>query len=43
LNDVVKIETQQNIQDIFRIKSVEGGTTRFSFYDANGKEVNYDY
>jgi hypothetical protein len=43
LNDVVKIETQQNIPDIFRIKSVEGGTTRFSFYDANGKEVNYDY
>jgi len=43
LNDVVKIESQQNTQDIFRIKTVEGGATRFSFFNANGKEVNYDY
>ena len=43
VNDAVKIEAPQTVQDIFRIKTVEGGTTRFSFYNATGKEVNYDY
>jgi len=43
LSDVVKIEAPQTIKDIFRIKTIEGGTTRFSFFDATGKETNYDY
>ena len=43
LSDVVKIEVPQTIKNIFRIKTIEGGTPRFSFYDADGKEVAYDY
>ena len=41
--DVVKIEAPKKMTDIFRIKKMQAGTTQFSYYDANGKEVNYDY
>jgi len=43
LSDIVRIEVPQHVKDIFRIKTLETGTPRFSFYDENGKEVNYDY
>jgi hypothetical protein len=43
ISDIVKIEVAKAANNIFRIKTVEGSTSRFSFYDANGKEVNYDY
>lgn len=43
LGDIIKIEVPQAVKDIFRIKTTEGGTPRFIFYDANGKEVTYDY
>lgn len=43
LSDVVKIEVPQSVKEIFRIKTTEGNTTRFVFYDADGREVNYDY
>ena len=43
LSDIIKIEVPQAIKDIFRIKTVEAGTPRFTYYDANGKEVSYDY
>jgi hypothetical protein len=41
--EVVKIETPKKITDVFRIKRILDGTTQFSYYDANGKEVKYDY
>ena len=41
--DVVKIEAPKKMTDIFRIKTMTSGTTRYSYYDANGKEVSYDY
>jgi len=43
LSDIVKIEAPQMVKDIFRIKTIEGGTPRFNFYDADGKEVTYAY
>lgn len=43
LGDIIKIELPQSVKDIFRIKTTEGNTTRFVFYDADGKEVSYDY
>lgn len=43
LSDIVKIEVPQSVKDIFRVKILESGTPRFSFYDTNGKEVTYDY
>ena len=43
LGDIIKIEVPQAVKDIFRIKTTEAGTPRFIFYDANGKEVAYDY
>jgi hypothetical protein len=43
LGDVVKIELPQTVKNIFRVKTIEAGTAHFTFYSANGKEVNYDY
>jgi hypothetical protein len=43
LSDVIRIEVPQAVKDIFRIKTVEAGVPRFSFYNADGKEVKYDY
>ena len=41
--DIVKIEVPQLAKDIFRIKTIESGSPRFTFYDARGSEVKYDY
>jgi hypothetical protein len=43
LGDIIKIEVPQSVKDIFRIKTTEGNTTHFVFYNADGKEVSYDY
>lgn len=43
LGDIVKIEAPQVIKDIFRIKTIEAGTPRFTFYNTEGKEVKYEY
>jgi hypothetical protein len=43
LGDVVKIEVPQIVRNIFRIKTIDAGASRFTFYNADGKEVNYDY
>jgi ribosomal protein L21E len=43
LGDAVRIEIPQAVKDIFRVKTTEGNTSHFIFYDADGKEVNYDY
>lgn len=43
LGDFIKIEVPKAVKDIFRIKTTEGNTTRFLFYNADGKEVSYDY
>lgn len=39
----VKIEVPQVIKDIFRIKTISGGVTRFLFYNSDGAEVPYSY
>jgi hypothetical protein len=43
LSDAVKIEVPRAVKEIFRVKTIESGTPRFTFYNADGKEVNYDY
>lgn len=43
LGNIVKIEFPQGLKDVFRIRTTENNTTRFSFFDANGQEVKYDY
>jgi hypothetical protein len=43
LSDIVKIEAPQVVKDIFRIRTIEGGTSRYLFYDAGGMEVKYNY
>jgi len=43
VEDAVKIEVPKTINDIFRIKSILGGTAKFQYFDANGNEVQYNY
>lgn len=43
LGDIIKINVPQAVTDIFRIKTILDGTSRFVYYDANGKEVTYNY
>ena len=43
LSDIIKIQVPSAVKDIFRIKTVDSGATRFLFYDAGGSEVKYDY
>jgi hypothetical protein len=39
----VKIEVPRAVKDIFRIKTVTGGTTKFLFYNSDGTEERYAY
>ena len=41
LTDIVKIEAPKT--DVFRIKIFDTNGPGFTFYDAKGKEINYDY
>jgi hypothetical protein len=43
VEDAVKIEVPKTVSDIFRIKSILGGTAKFQFFDTNGNEVQYNY
>ena len=43
VGNIIKVEVPQGMREIFRIKTIEAGTPRFSFYDAGGQEVKYDY
>ena len=43
LDHIIKIEVPKAASNIFRIKTTDAGVTRFVFYDADGKEVGYDY
>jgi hypothetical protein len=43
LSDIIKIEVPNVISNIFRVKSINDGTSRFLFYNAEGQEVTYDY
>lgn len=43
LGNIIKIEVPQAVQDIFRIKTIADGVSKFLFYNGNGQEVEYDY
>jgi hypothetical protein len=43
VNNAVQIEVPELLKKVYRIKSVEAGSPRYNFYDADGKEVKYDY
>lgn len=43
LEEVIKIEIPKTVKDIFRIKDIIQEKTEFSYYDADGKLVKYDY
>lgn len=43
LEDIIKIEVPQQVKDIFRVKTILDGVTKFLFYNTDGKEVKYDY
>lgn len=39
----VKIEIPKAFKDVFRIRAVVDGVSRFMYYDKDGEEVTYDY
>lgn len=43
LDDVVKIETPNTINDIFRIKDIVQGKPQYFYYNSDGKLVKYNY
>ena len=42
LGDITRIDLP-GVRKLFRVKTVEAGTTNYTIYDANGSVVNYDY
>ena len=43
LEDIVKIETPNTINDIFRIKDIIQGKPRYFYYNSDGNLVKYNY
>ena len=43
LGDIIKIEGPRLLQNIFRVKTVSDGASKFVFYNADGTIVQYDY
>jgi hypothetical protein len=43
LDEAIKIEIPKAVKDIFRIKEIIQGKTEYSYYDADGRLVKYDY
>jgi hypothetical protein len=43
IGDIIKIEAPRSVADIFRIKTTLNGTTRYLFYNPDGRQVSYDY
>jgi hypothetical protein len=43
LGDIIKIQVPGAVKDIFRVKTIEVSGPRFLYYNAEGKEVKYDY
>ena len=43
LEEAIKIEVPKTVKDIFRIKDIIQGKPEYSYYDADGKLVVYDY
>jgi hypothetical protein len=43
LDEAIKIEIPKAVKDIFRIKDIIQGKTEYSYYDADGRLVKYDY
>ena len=43
MSDIVKIEVPESTKNIFRVKTIEANGPKFNFFDADGKEVKYDY
>ena len=42
LGDIIRIDLP-GANNLFRVKTVEAGTTKYTVYDTNGGVVNYDY
>jgi hypothetical protein len=40
---ITRIDLPAAAQQIFRIKTIEGNSANYVFYDKHGKQVNYDY
>jgi len=43
LDEAIKIEIPRAVKDIFRIKDIIQGKPEYSYYDADGKLVKYEY
>lgn len=43
LDDAIRIEVPNAVREIFRIKSILDGQSRFEFYNADGIRVDYSY
>jgi hypothetical protein len=43
IGDIIRIEAPQLAGNIFRVKTTQNGTTNYLFYNAEGKQVSYDY
>jgi len=43
LEDVIKVEVQNKVKDIFRIKDIIQGKPQYQYYDSEGNLVKYNY
>ena len=43
VDDAIRIEGPNILNEIFRVKNVVDGRTQYDFYDSEGVRVNYDY
>jgi len=43
LGEIIRIELPEKKSNLFRVKTVEAGTTKYTVYNSNGGVVDYDY
>jgi hypothetical protein len=43
VGNITRIDLPAAAQQIFRIKTIEGNSANYVYYDKHGKQVNYDY
>lgn len=43
LGNIVRIELPVKDDNLFRVQTIDGGTSLFTVYNSSGKVVNYDY
>lgn len=41
--DIIRIEVPKAATNIFRVKTISSNGSNFDYYDADGKEIKYDY